>query len=260
MPDLVKIQLEWTYLPKDFFAYKITKEGLGYIIQFENGSVLGEIDNLKVNFNEEISENLTRLVNIELQAVQIQTGSKYELRGPAKSEIFSDGKINQIISLKPIILEIKVGKPTIYTSDENGNLINEGLSRLQQEQNLISKKIFENKDDETLQFLLDCYKKSLEKPEDTFINAFNMREALIKIFPKRRDPRVELGISKEIWKFVGEFPNDEPIHESRHRGRYVKNLRHASEREIEEAKEMEKLLIEKYLDYLDNKKNSTAVK
>jgi hypothetical protein len=62
--------------------------------------------------------------------------------------------------------------------------------------------------------------------------------------------RQDLGVSKTKWSNFSRLSNDEPVSQGRHRGKFSREMRSATEPELVEARSFAKGLLLKFLRYL----------
>jgi hypothetical protein len=97
--------------------------------------------------------------------------------------------------------------------------------------------------------LLKSYGDAVNDPDNELVHLFEIRDALAKHFGKDQTAQKRLQITEE-WKRLGKLANDEPVEQSRHRGKHFEDLRPASPQELEEARVIAKKLIEAFIDTL----------
>jgi hypothetical protein len=79
---------------------------------------------------------------------------------------------------------------------------------------------------------------------------YELRDAIGKRFGGEIGARQELNVPKSDWSKFGRLSNDEPVSQGRHRGKFVGEMRDATEPELVEARSFAKGLLLKFLVYL----------
>ncbi len=96
--------------------------------------------------------------------------------------------------------------------------------------------------------MVDSFGRSFDDQANALVlvHLYEIRDAVAKHYGSESAAISALGVRKEEWKRLGRLANDEPLLEGRHRGRGELPLRHASETELREAREIARRIIQAF--------------
>ena len=106
--------------------------------------------------------------------------------------------------------------------------------------------------DKLLASMLASHHAAVHDPANELVYLYEIREALATHFGGEAKVRAILPISASDWSRLGQLANDQPLRQGRHRGKRIGELRDANETEIKEVRRIALVMIEAYLDYLEN--------
>jgi len=248
------IVLEWTFTPPDYFEEPIHIVRDNHEITIENGKITARIEaqyydsesDSRMKFQELLNNWFLGVLIVNLKPFKLSNSSMVRIHPNGRRTCASQGSA-KISGGGSITADFVV-------TDSNGKVIrNSRKERIERRKaliELVEKYIAHNP---ILQNLLNSLATAFREPDNELLYLYEIREMLSKEFDGEKMTRQVLNITKKSWWRFGRLANDEPIKQGRHRGKYVGVLRHATEGELIEARTFAQELIEKYLDYLDNK-------
>lgn len=252
MSKVVEVHLEWKYTPSNYLEQPIKVSKPGICLEISNGIAVAHIEPETFENNNSISDELTKLIENRLLAVQMFTHKKFSLDKPSRSDLREDGKRNIFIEVPSIAIGFSLGIPDIVMTDKDGNIISDTKQERIDKQKWFSEMADKYRDaDSTLDHILKSYQKSIIDQEDEFVHLYEIRDALAVKFVGENNAKRKLEITNNEWKVIGELANNRPLKQGRHRGRSVGALRAATPSELEEARKSAAYLIERYLILLE---------
>jgi hypothetical protein len=253
MCEVVEIQLEWKYTPESYLEESILINGQGYELSISDGIAFAKIDPSVHSQNPKIKENLSRLIENRLQAVQIITHRDFSLDKPRRFDLRKDGKKNIFLEIaSPEIWCFSMQPLDLVQRDKNGNILSDTKQERRDKQKWLSEAITKYRVvDFTLDQMLKSYQMSVKDPRNELVHLYEIRDALSAKFGKRKNAQKRLGINNKEWEVLGDLANIEPLEVGRHRGKATGILRPATTHELEIARKNASNLIEKYLTFLE---------
>lgn len=112
--------------------------------------------------------------------------------------------------------------------------------------------------DPTLKAIMQSHHAAFNDPDNEFLHLYEIRDALINRFSSKKNALKKLKISDSEWSKLGDLANTEnhPVKQSRHRGKFVGELREATMEELTEARRIAAAMIKSYLNYLEEQANA----
>ena len=256
MSQVIEIQLEWKYTPKNYLEEAIQIEQAGYVLSIANGIALAKIEPTFYSQNFEIEEHLTSVIKSRLQAIQIMFHKDFILSKPNRRELKKDGTRNLFLRTR---IEARSHTPDsvdFVVRDKDGKIVADTKQERLDKQERLAERIGKYQTDKTLAQMLKSYRRAVKDPKDELVHLYEIRDALSARFGKDKKAMRTLDINKKDWKIIGNLANNEPLKEGRHRGKSVGILRPAKQTELELARKTAGSFIEKYLLYLENNQES----
>lgn len=252
MSKVVEVHLEWQYTPPNYLEQPIEIYRPGIRLEISNGIAVAHIEPEIFENNSSISDDLTKVIENRLYAVQVFTHKNFSLGKPSRSDLREDGKRNIFIEVPSIAIGISCGIPDIVMTDKEGNIISDTRQERIDKQKWFAEIADKYRDaDSTLDHILKSYQKSVIDQEDEFVHLYEIRDALSAKFGGENNAKKKLEIANNEWKVIGELANHRPLKQGRHRGKSVGALRAAAPSELEAARKSAAYLIERYLFLLE---------
>ncbi|PCJ25087.1 MAG: hypothetical protein COA96_08050 [SAR86 cluster bacterium] len=251
--EVVSVQLEWKYSPNSYLEESKSIPFAGGQLEIENGVAKTEVDSKLYYEEPSILDYLTKLIESELVAVQLETHNKFKLTKAGRTEIRADGSKNIFVEVEPMVLKLSMGTADIVIRDKNDNIVSDTRSDRIDKKNTVSALLVKHwESDSTLDRMLKSYQNAVEDAEDEFVHLYEIRDALSRRFQSQKTAISELKIANSDWKNLGKLANSLPLSQGRHRGNAEGPLREANSAELKEARDSAVNLIHKYLEYLEN--------
>lgn len=253
MSKVIEVHLEWQYTPPNYLEQPIKISRPGICLEISNGIAVAHIEPETFENNSSVSDDLTKVIENRLYAVQVSTHKKFSLGKPSRSDFREDGKRNIFIEVPFIAIGASLGIPDIVMIDKEGNIISDSRQERIDKQKWFAEIVDKYRDvDSTLDHILKSYRNSVMDQEDEFVHLYEIRDALSVKFGGENNAKKKLEITNNEWKVIGELANNKPLKQGRHRGRKsVGALRAATPSELEVARKSAAYLIERYLFFLE---------
>lgn len=252
MSKVVEVHLEWQYTPPDYFEQPIEVSKPGIHLEISNGIAVACIEPETFENNSSISDDLTKVIENRLYAVQVSTHKNFSLGKPSRRDLREDGKRNVFIEIPPIAIGVSLGIPDIVMTDKEGNIIYDTRQKRIDKQRWFAEIADKHRNaDSTLDHILKSYQKSIIDQEDEFVHLYEIRDALSAKFGGKDKAKKKLKITNNEWDVIGELANNKPLKQGRHRGKSVGMLRAAAPSELEAARKSAAFLIERYFIFLE---------
>ena len=253
MNKVVSIKFEWTYEPIDYLEEPISISSGVAQLSIGNGKAEALVDPNGYENKPNIKDELTSIVKSRLDAVQLLTHREYSLARPIRTDLREDGKRDIYLETKPAASKLSPrGEVDFIHKDKDGNILYDSkqdrLTRQKWFADTVSR--FRSKDS-TLEQLLLSYQHAVQDPDNELLYLYEIRDAISSKFGGKQNSLKQLSISINDWNMLGELANSRNIVQSRHRGKFADSLRNARESELESARKIAVLFIEKYLLFLE---------
>jgi hypothetical protein len=243
MIKIASILLEWKYEPSNYFKAPISISEPGVEISISDGLAKATIDTNIFKLTSTFEDDLTKIIESRLFAVQIITHSDFSLTGPNRSDFGEDGK-------KLPFMRAGTGhfRDTFFPIESHY----ERQERANKERWFAEIIAQYRSNDIILDQILHSYRMAVKDSGNELVRLYEIRDALTGKFNNEKSAREKLGIIKQDWNLLGDLANNQPLKQGRHRGKSAGLLRDATTSELNSARKIAKNLIEKYLHYLEN--------
>ena len=179
MSKVVEVQLEWQYTPPNYLEQPIEILKPGIRLKISNGIAVAHIEPETFENNSSISDDLTRLIENRLYAVQISMHKNFSLSKPSRSDLREDGKRNIFTEVPSLAIGISLGVPDIVMTDKDGNIISDTRQKRIDKQKWFAEMADRYRDaDSTLDHILKSYQKSVMDKDNEFVHLYEIRDAL----------------------------------------------------------------------------------
>lgn len=251
MSKVVIVQLEWKYSPENYLEEQISVPFEGVSLEVGSGRALAAIDPVAFQNNETMRNDLHRLIESRLHAVQIMTHTDFELSKPLRIDIGEGGKKNYFLEVDSIVKTVSMGSVDFIVKDKDGNIVSDSKKERLEKQKWFACTVdkYRSKDN-TLDQMLKSYQMSVKDSDNELVHLYEIRDALSKKFRSKENAIKHLAITSNKWDEIGELANNRPLKQGRHRGKSAGFLRDAELSELEQGRKLAANLIERYLEYL----------
>lgn len=262
------VSLTWRYSPAD-----IVVEGLGLDIEGHTLTVAGGLATLEIEgdaFDQDPTIQARAVDSLKsiLDGFGIHYRKPVLVSTPQMVRKHADGHQTHYVDLEPAKVTVSVSCSVTIT-DKDGNVIlddeeeRKNIARAIETQKLekaqtLGQKLSKHPSDILLARMVDSYKNSISNPNNELVYLYEIRDALAIKFGGEKDACSTLGLSGNAWGRFGLLCNNSPIYQSRHRGKKYSesDMRHASEKELQEARDFALGMISGYINYLDTTSES----
>jgi len=256
MSEVIKIHLEWKYTPVNYFEEPINIKGDGFQLSISDGVALAKIEPLLHSRKPEIKEELTRLIENRLHALQIISHRDFTLSKPSRTDLKEDGTRGIFLQIDELAIATSICPVDLIIRDKNGNIVTDTKQERVDRQNWFAETVDKYRTmDVTLDQMLKSYQMAVKDPKDELVHLYEIRDALSSRFRNRKNAIKALGIIEKEWGIIGDLADNQPLKEGRHRGKNAGTLRPAEKHELEMARKSVVNLVEKYLILLETKKH-----
>lgn len=246
------VVLEWTFSPSDYFEEIIRVERENYTMVISEGKVEARINPMIYDTEHNMRDELHQILNDRFLGVQLLTHKPYQLSKSSMHRLHPDGRREITVFVESAVSVSMAGSVDLVVKDKDGNVINDSRrDRIEKKKELASLVEKYRKQDEFVESMLAFYEAAIHDPKNELVHLFDIWEALVKRFDGEIEALAALGISKSKRKTLGRLSNDEPLHQGRHRGAKVGELRDATDAELQEARSIARNMVESYLYYLE---------
>lgn len=125
MSKVVEVHLEWKYTPSNYLEQPIEILNSGLSLKISNGIAIAHIDPETFENNSSISDELAKIIENRLYAVQVLTHKEFSLGKPSRSDLREDGKRNIFVEVDSCKISISCGTVDLIMKDKEGNIISD---------------------------------------------------------------------------------------------------------------------------------------
>ncbi|MDA3895168.1 MAG: hypothetical protein PF482_03350 [Desulfobacteraceae bacterium] len=247
-----EIVIEWHFEPKDYFEEKVLIEYEDFNIIIDSGNAEARIPPKYFNSIDVFIDKLTHDLESHFLGAQVISHQTYKLSDPKRYDLREDGGKNMYVKAGPFVGTGSFGQVEWSIKDSKGNII-----RSSKRERIDKKKWFAEAstkyriEDKVLDQMLKSYAVSVSDPMNELIHLYEIREAACAKFGRDKITQKSLNITHTDWNFLGRIANHEPFIQGRHRGQNPGKLRDASQKELQQAREVAKKIIEQYMKHLE---------
>lgn len=257
------VSLTWRYSPADIVLKVLGLDIEGHRLTVAGGLATLEIDGDAFDQDPTIQARAIDSLKSILDGFGIFYRNPVVVSTPQMVRKHADGHQTHYVELEPAKVSVSVSC-SVKIIDEDGNVIlDDEVERKNREDAIaahllnqaqaLGHRLSKHTADILLTRLVDSYKNSISNPNNELIYLYEIRDALAKRFGGEKGVCSTLGLSGRAWSRFGFLCNQSPIYQSRHRGmKYSESdMRHASEAELQEARNFALGMIGGYINYLD---------
>jgi hypothetical protein len=248
--DYVRITLESTYTPEDYFEKPIIQEHDEYQFSIANGKIGISLKNPKLPLTEVEQNNVKTKIKIKFEAKQVFKKTQFNISPYQTIESHPDGRRDMKIRVGSVVAVGSVGKLDYKITDKDGNITHDTKHVKSLFEKDFSERLEKHYNDPIVKKMITSYGKSIENRRNTLVHLYEIAEALDNHFNGHHPAKIALGINNDDWREIQKLTCNEPIEGARHNGRHKGPLRPLTETEFEDVTEKCKNFIYKYLVYL----------
>jgi hypothetical protein len=253
-----RFELSWTFSPAEFFEQELVTGGEGYTLTISNGAAVATFEPGVYEANPQVREVVQRELENRLLGVQLVAYQAYTLNGPTTVQIKVDGTRNTIVQARADQMLAGFGTPDVLQTDPNGLIVVDTkrarISRKAEAANLIAKVAMT---DSLLSHLVRSHRSAVNDPDNELVHLYEIWDALKTELGGQSKACAILGVLERERSRFGEICNELPLLQGRHRGKTaVKSgveLRDATERELNDARQFAQTLILRYAAFAEKR-------
>lgn len=164
---------------------------------------------------------------------------------------FEGEKAHISIALAGEGMKVSGGVLDVLVKDESGAVLTDSRAeRIARDQAYMTMLASKANNSEVLRKALASYEAAVCDPDNEFIHLYEIADAIGKHFGGQHKAEKTLGIDHQEWSWFGDLTNNQPLRQSRHRGKHPEARRSATSDELNEARRVAKLLIDRFGDSL----------
>ena len=233
-PD--RTELEWTYQPDDLFEAPYRYDDTEYELLLEEGRAKATLRAPQDPVNQELGARIGGHVENLLLTRQLQVHRRYDLNGPRICQ-HVEGRRNVVIQVSAAEVVTVVGQVDIIVRDAAGNVVHDTRTeRIADDTRLLDLIAPKMAQSPELREMVRSYSQSIADPSNELVHLYEVRDCLSNYYDGEGKAKAALNISNSEWSRVGRLANDEPVDQSRHRGKHLVGRRPASTTELEEVR------------------------
>jgi len=245
--------LEWPFSPPDFFEARREVSTPTWKAVFGIGRVELRIEAKDYPADHSLRDRLHHDVDSHFKALQVLTHKQYELSEPNVVRVDADGRKHRTVFAGCASFGIVAHAPDVVMTDAAGNVIRDTRQERINRQNQFADLAVKHATDTVAASLLQSYSGAVNDPDNELVHLYEVRDAIRDFFGGDSAARDALGVSRNEWSRLGQLCNDAPLRQGRHRGLNVGDLHDATQVELDEARAITRIMIERYLEYMDNR-------
>jgi hypothetical protein len=242
------LEFEWHFTPPDLFEERTELVWSGRTFVLDAGNVTTRFETTGgQNWWQSLANELHQIVLTQFRAVQVLSHEKFTLTRPTFARVRLDGGRDFFVTVEPARLTLKMGTPEIRHTDSLGNVVYDSrLKRIERRKSL-AELAARAAGDPVADSILRSYSAAVSDPGNELVHLYEIRDALAHCFGGEAAASATLRINESEWRRLGALANGEPLTQGRHRGQHLRQLRDATEEELEQAREIARSMIEAYL-------------
>ena len=251
-----RVTLEGTYTPPDYLEEPVTVERPEYTTTIKKGRIQVVFHDPEPSPNQERRFAIAREVSQVFQSHMVFTLRPWEITSLTLHCRYPDGREGVSINVSAPGATGALGKVDIVTKDADDNVITDTRAERLADARVFESQRLRHAEDPLLENLIASFRRAVADPADRMTHLYEIRDALQRRFETKRGAKDALGLTDAEWGDLDDITNNQPIEESRHRGRYLVR-RPATEDEHNRVFAVARRMIRAYLDHLDRSSTAT---
>lgn len=247
----VKVTLEWSFSPPDYFEDSINIYRLNYNMSIADGKVVAELNSVIYEADPLMHKELHDDLIGRFRGAQLLTHRAYKLSNLTIAHVHPSGRRDIVVELGSQCLTLFMGSLDSQLTNKDESIVSDSKKdRIEKIKNL-AELVATHHADTVLTALLKSYDSAVRDPNNELVHLYEIRDALSTRFGNDKTTKAKLSITNSQWSSFGLLCNIEPLRQGRHRGNATGALRDATESELFEARGIALAMIEGYLQYLE---------
>jgi len=242
---------EWNYTPKNFFEAPVSFDAEGIAFTAAAGAATAVVPGTLVQDVNEQRLRVHRVLERRFMARQLVSHRAFTLPKPSLCRRYADGRQDAYVFPEGAVVRISGGIADMVLIDADGNVVQDTKrDRIAREARL-AELVARHGANPVVAKLLDSRKVASQDSANELVYLAEIEEALSSYFAGEREAMDTLGFSKPDWDKLTRPANDPTNPAGRHRGKHLGEMRRPSRAELEEARRIAALMIERFLEHLD---------
>jgi hypothetical protein len=247
----IKIEIEWSYTPPDYFEEKVVWKREGYSVEIEDGRITARMSGHFFDSQPGLRDSLTEQLRIYFLGAQPNRHRAFEIHGGAINRIWPNGRRDTTLVVHSAVQVMTSDNVDIATTDREGVVHDTRRDRINATKNLAQLSVRHAVTDQTIRRMLDSFDAAVRYPGNELVYLYEVWDALRTKFRSESKALKALRISKPHRSRLTRLANNKPLNQGRHRGQFAGSLRDATTEELNEARAIARDMVKQYLKYLD---------
>ena len=242
---------EWHYAPRSFFEGPVEFEGDGAKFTADDGVARAVIPSSGMQDIRSRRDRFHELLKQRFLVRQLISSQNFELPQPGLSRRWADGRCDAYLFVESAVHISTSGQLDLVVKDNDGNVIRDTKRDRMAREGRLAALVAKHGTDPTVTKLLASRQAGSQDAANELVHLAEIEEAMSTYFGGDAKAKLALSLSTPQWKALTKPANDPTNPVGRHRGRHLGEMRRSSRTELEEARRVSTLMIERFLEYLD---------
>ena len=242
--------LKWTFSPEDYFEEDVNFPSKYGEYQVTNGKVELHIPSEKYPSDHSLRMQIHAELDARFLAAQVLAHRQYSLDKPDIVRLHPDGRRDVFGFPEGGVFKVTVAAIDVVYTDGQGNVIRDTKRERIDQRNNFAQLSGRFSNDPVASKMLRSYSAAVNDPGNELVHLYEIRDALSSHFGGETEAKKAIGVSNPKWSEFGKLANGLPLIQGRHRGKPPGPLRDATSDELSAAREIARMMIEGYLQYL----------
>jgi len=248
------VEIQWVYTPADFFDEKVERNCESYSVEIEGGRATARMSAAFYRPGGDFQHALTEELRSYFRLWQLDRRRVFEIRGPSVRRIHPDGRTDITICVDGIVCVSEVGDINLRWTDASGVVHDSRREHFAAMKGKVELKL-RHASDPKAHRMLESHAGSIATPGEELVYLYEIWDALMERFEGGKNAQNVLNIPQEDLNTFNDITCERPLRQGRHRGR-SDTLRDATAGELDEARRIAQLMMEKYWRYLDDQQRT----
>ncbi|GIK76257.1 MAG: hypothetical protein BroJett021_52450 [Chloroflexota bacterium] len=249
-----KVILEWDFTPPTFFEEEWSFSFETCDVRVSAGKIEATLDSAEHDADPAIRARLDAELQGRFLGGQLSNLQPYKLSRGATIRLHPDGRRDVSVLLESGVFAVaSIGSVDFRRTDSAGNVIEDTKrARIDERKALAARIASARLADHALDSAVQSYEASLREPEVSLVRLYEIKDAICNALGGTKAACAALGLGEGCWDRLHELCNNMPLKQGRHLGsKKIDDRRDATEDELREARGIARMMIEKYLNYID---------
>jgi len=234
-----RTEVEWTYLPLDFFEAPYRYPSTEYDLLIEAGKAVATLRVAQNPVGSQLENSIREHVKNVFAIRQLLVHRECDLEGPTFYQ-YAGGRQDVTVRASGVAAMAMVGcLSDIILTGAAGNVVQDTKAgRIAEDTSILDLLAPKLAHSPSLRSVVASYSRSVSDRSNELVHLYEVRDALKKHYGSEDKARVALSITRAEWQRLGVLANVEPLEQGRHRGNHAAGRRSATGSELQEAREI----------------------